>query len=177
MLASLSLVVLLAGLKTIVATPEILERNLAFRSPYTTQPGLALDTRSIHARHLKARDEIDALVKRQDPAQEAKPSGNNDEYTYSGYGLGIANWDDASYIYAGDLNYTHSIASGDPYDYSVLLWTRAYPTDNYRVDVPMCVEYKVYSGMNATGDVVSCGWALTNADVDFTIKVIIISLP
>jgi hypothetical protein len=35
----------------------------------------------------------------------------------------------------------------------------------------MCVEYKVYSGLNATGDFVSCGYDLTNADVDFTVKV------
>ena len=35
----------------------------------------------------------------------------------------------------------------------------------------MCVEYKVYAGEEPSGDVVSSGWALTNADVDFTIKV------
>lgn len=35
----------------------------------------------------------------------------------------------------------------------------------------MCVEYKVYTGANATGNVVSTGYALTNAEVDFTVKV------
>jgi phosphodiesterase/alkaline phosphatase D-like protein len=60
---------------------------------------------------------------------------------------------------------------GDPYDTSVLLWTRAVPIGTYRVDVPMCVEYKVYSGANATGEAVTSGWALTNADVDFTVTV------
>jgi hypothetical protein len=60
---------------------------------------------------------------------------------------------------------------GDPYDYSVLLWTRAVPAEAYRIDVPMCVRYNVYSGENATGSVVSSGYALTNADVDFTVKV------
>jgi hypothetical protein len=35
----------------------------------------------------------------------------------------------------------------------------------------MCVEYKVYSGANATGEAVTSGWALTNADVDFIVKV------
>jgi hypothetical protein len=34
----------------------------------------------------------------------------------------------------------------------------------------MCVEYKVYSGGNATGETVTSGWALTNANVDFTVK-------
>lgn len=35
----------------------------------------------------------------------------------------------------------------------------------------MCVQYNVYSGEDGAGDVVSSGWALTNADVDFTVKV------
>lgn len=35
----------------------------------------------------------------------------------------------------------------------------------------MCVRYKVYDGKDATGQVVSEGYALTNVDVDFTIKV------
>lgn len=35
----------------------------------------------------------------------------------------------------------------------------------------MCVEYNVYSGANATGETATSGWALTNADVDFTVKV------
>jgi hypothetical protein len=60
---------------------------------------------------------------------------------------------------------------GDPFDYSVLLWTRAVPTQESRIDVPMCVEYKVYSGLEGTGDIVSQGYALTNADVDYTVKV------
>ena len=34
----------------------------------------------------------------------------------------------------------------------------------------MCVEYKVYADAEAS-DVVTCGYALTDADVDFTVKV------
>ena len=35
----------------------------------------------------------------------------------------------------------------------------------------MCVTYKVYSNEDGSGNVVSQGYALTNADVDFTVKV------
>ena len=65
----------------------------------------------------------------------------------------------------------HHLIPGDPYDYSVLLWTRAEPTESYRIDVPMCVTYKVYAGLDATGEVVTSGYALTSADVDYTVKV------
>lgn len=59
---------------------------------------------------------------------------------------------------------------GDPYDTSVILWTRAFPSDDYLIDIPQCVTYKVYKGENATGDVVHQGWALTGGDVDWTVK-------
>ena len=60
---------------------------------------------------------------------------------------------------------------GDPFDTSIILWTRAVPTDSFRIDVPQCVEYKVYSGENGEGDVVSKGYSLTSSDVDYTVKV------
>lgn len=44
----------------------------------------------------------------------------------------------------------HSVASGDPYDHSVLLWTRAEPTAEAPVDIPVCVTYKVYTGQDGT---------------------------
>ena len=60
---------------------------------------------------------------------------------------------------------------GDPWDTSIILWTRAEPTDTYRIDVPVCVKYKVWSSEDGTGDCVSSGWALTGEDVDWTVKV------
>lgn len=90
-----------------------------------------------------------------------------------------------------DLNFTHGVASGDPYSDSVILWTRISPQyesvdDNSVVsgDVPLyyhgpdqtvstapiCVEYKV----SLTSDfdkVVSGGKAYTSSDVDYTVKV------
>jgi hypothetical protein len=96
-----------------VATPEILERNLVFRSPYLNEDILKRDTHAIHRRHLAARDEIDTRRrKRAAPVQTAKPDGSPSTYTFSGYGAGVADWDESTYIYAGDLNYTHGVASG-----------------------------------------------------------------
>ncbi|KAJ0274163.1 hypothetical protein Brms1b_011546 [Colletotrichum noveboracense] len=96
-------------------------------------------------------------------------------------------WDPAK------LNFTHGVASGDPYDDSVILWTRVAPnmdndksnvtvsgyvplydhsTDNYvqKSDSPVCIDWKI-----ATDDkldtVVDSGTAYTSSDVDFTVKV------
>jgi len=69
---------------------------------------------------------------------------------------------------SSQLNFTHGVASGDPYDTSVILWTRAAPTpddDKNNITVsgfvplyshetaeyvkaskaPVCVDYKVAS--------------------------------
>ena len=107
----------------LASSPETIERNLVYRSPYSSQPGLGLDTAAIHARHLSARAEIDTHLEKR-AAQQPKPSGTNDEYTYSGYGLGVAWWNDADYIYAGQLNFTHSVASGESHRLRVWLINR-----------------------------------------------------
>ncbi|OTB18438.1 hypothetical protein K445DRAFT_55136 [Daldinia sp. EC12] len=96
---------------------------------------------------------------------------------------------------ADELDFTHGVASGDPYADSVILWTRAAPSrdsDGSNVTVegtvplyshdtqvfidadasPVCVEWKVW--VNATegeGDVVASGEAYTTSDIDYTIKV------
>lgn len=46
-----------------------------------------------------------------------------------------------------------------------------YPTDAFRIDVPQCVEYKVYAGEDGEGEIVSQGYSLTSSDVDYTVKV------
>lgn len=94
---------------------------------------------------------------------------------------------------AGALNFTHGIASGDPYPNSVILWTRVAPqSDNSNSNVtvtgyaplfdhdnekyvavsksPICVEYKVASDKELN-KVVDTGKVYTSSDVDFTIKV------
>lgn len=53
----------------------------------------------------------------------------------------------------------------------MILWTRAVPDKNARIDIPQCVTYKVYDKQDGSGKIVSQGWALTGPDVDYTIKV------
>lgn len=91
------------------------------------------------------------------------------------------------------LNFTHGVASGDPFPDSVILWTRVAPTsDNDRSNVtvegyaplyghetepyvnvskaPVCVEYKVGED-EELNDVSDSGTAWTSSDVDYTVKV------
>lgn len=91
------------------------------------------------------------------------------------------------------MNFTHGVASGDPYPDSVILWTRVAPySDNSQSNVtvtgyvplfdhdnqkyveisksPICVEYKV-AGDKELREVVDSGKVFTSSDVDFTVKV------
>ena len=64
---------------------------MAYRSPYLNEPGLPINTRSLHERHLTARSEI----KRDNEAGHYKrrvesiprPDGNPLTYTYNVYRL------------------------------------------------------------------------------------------
>ncbi|KAJ0365487.1 hypothetical protein COL154_004342 [Colletotrichum chrysophilum] len=96
-------------------------------------------------------------------------------------------WDPAK------LNFTHGVASGDPYDDSVILWTRVAPnmdndksnvtvsgyvplydhsTDTYvqKSDSPVCIDWKIATD-DKLATVVDSGTAYTTSDVDFTVKV------
>lgn len=91
------------------------------------------------------------------------------------------------------LNFTHGVASGDPYPNSVILWTRVGPTsdnDHSNVTVsgyaglfnhdtekyvkvskaPICVQYKI----SEDKDLAHCadeGTVFTSSDIDYTVKV------
>lgn len=93
------------------------------------------------------------------------------------------------------LNFTHGVASGDPYDHSVILWTRVAPTsDNNKSnatvsgtvdiyshetesyiknsDAPVCVDWKIGTSAHfEKGTVVNHGTAYTTSDIDYTVKV------
>ncbi len=94
---------------------------------------------------------------------------------------------------ADQLNFTHGVASGDPYPDSVILWTRVAPMmDNdasnvtvegyaplYNHDTeqyveastsPICVRYTVATD-EALQDVATSGTLYTSSDIDFTVKV------
>lgn len=91
---------------------------------------------------------------------------------------------------ASQLNFTHGVASGDPYSDSVLLWTRISPmyadvndnsTDSGYVPLfyhgptpvstaPVCVQYKV-STDSSFKHCATEGTAYTSSDIDYTVKV------
>jgi alkaline phosphatase D len=92
---------------------------------------------------------------------------------------------------AAEVNFTHGVASGDPYADSVILWTRLAPTtESVASDlvpdgvVPIygdtegakpstkaaCVEFKIATDEPLT-NVVDQGRAYTTSDVDYTVKV------
>lgn len=100
---------------------------------------------------------------------------------------------------ADQLNFTHGVASGDPWPESVILWTRVAPslasdTSNITVEGtaevyshetekyikasvnPICVEWKVFQQSSSQyptngTNVVSTGTAYTTSDIDYTVKV------
>lgn len=61
----------------------------------------------------------------------------------------------------------HGVASGDPLQDRVIIWTRVTPLD---FNTPVVVEYKVATDTNML-NVVSSGAVLTDAQKDFTVKV------
>lgn len=102
-------------------------------------------------------------------------------------GLEARAWDPSK------LNFTHGVASGDPYPDSVILWTRISPVlendrSNTTVEAnaplynhdtesyikaspnPVCVEYQVANDKNFS-TVVNKGTAYTTSDIDYTVKV------
>ncbi|KAJ2984392.1 hypothetical protein NUW58_g6084 [Xylaria curta] len=94
-----------------------------------------------------------------------------------------------------DLNFTHGVASGDPYSDSIILWTRVAPSlasDASNVTVegpvplyshdtetyikadpsPICVDWAVFPKGGVHGStVVASGRAYTTSDIDYTVKV------
>lgn len=64
---------------------------------------------------------------------------------------------------------------GDPFDDSVLLWTRAVPEAPSGAEpdqsVPVCVAFKISSSPTLSGKPIDSGEAFTSYDVDFTVKV------
>lgn len=92
---------------------------------------------------------------------------------------------------ADQLNFTHGVASGDPYPDSVILWTRVAPIgvpmngSNATVSgyvplynhgpvqvstAPVCVDFKVARTPDFK-EVESSGTAYTSSDIDYTVKI------
>ncbi|KAH9901602.1 PhoD-like phosphatase-domain-containing protein [Cubamyces lactineus] len=143
---------------------ELFDRNLAYSSPFANAPHLSHNTRALKARHI-------AFAKRQSQLDDTRSShGFTDEHYPTFYG---GDFSTSPWIYSGGINFTHSVASGDPFDDSVLLWTRAVPIGSALPDqsIPVCVSFKIFSNEKLSGRPVDSGEAFTSYDVDFTLKV------
>ncbi|KAI0082795.1 hypothetical protein K474DRAFT_1687863 [Panus rudis PR-1116 ss-1] len=154
------LFVLLAVVGVVRAT-ELWDRNLAYHSPFVGISDFSHDTKAIHARHIE-------LSKR----QVVNASGFVDHHYPTFHGGDFSN---APFIWSGGVNFTHSVASGDPLDSSVLLWTRAVPTSATGAlpdqSVPICLSWKIFNNAGLKGKAIDSGEAYTSYDVDWTLKV------
>jgi alkaline phosphatase D len=113
---------LLGALSQVRCTPEILERNLAYKSPYISHPALAIDTAQVHHRHLEAAKLVRREIRKRQEQTRIPQDGMDVEYPKPSYGLGVTDWSNAGYIYAGDLNYTHNVASGGSFWLYIPAW-------------------------------------------------------
>lgn len=141
------------------------DANLNYQSPSKRHASLGLDMPKVLKR-------TTGLFKRSASPQYGHP--------------GTSSWS------SSELNFTHGIASGDPFPESVILWTRISPNfkndesnvtvegtvDLYNHDTKSyieaaskraCVEYKVATDKQLRR-VVSRGTAYTTSDIDFTVK-------
>ncbi|PFH54415.1 hypothetical protein AMATHDRAFT_675 [Amanita thiersii Skay4041] len=124
-----------------------LERNLAYRSPFIGRSEVrAPDTDEIHERYARS------VWKRQ--TESASPF--HDEHYPSFYGSDFSN--------------------GDPFDTSIILWTRTVPvspagsTSLPDRSVPVCVNFRI-SDSSDFSKIVDSGAIFTSYDIDFTAKV------
>ncbi|KAI0332127.1 hypothetical protein GY45DRAFT_1433422 [Cubamyces sp. BRFM 1775] len=145
---------------TAASVTGIFDRNLAYSSPFLNQPQLSHDTASLQARHLD-------FVKRQWFSDTESSKDFKDEHYPTFYGGDFSN---SPYIYSGGVNFTHSVASGDPFSDSVLLWTRAVPLGLPDQSVPVCISFKIFDNPELQGRPLDTGEAFTSYDVDFTLK-------
>ncbi|KAF9532238.1 PhoD-like phosphatase-domain-containing protein [Crepidotus variabilis] len=143
----------------LAARANLFQRNLAYESPFSEHPQLAHNTNFLHNIHLEGRQNVDA-------------GPFKDTHYPSFYGSNLGN---SPFVWGGGVNFTHAVASGDPYDTSVILWTRAFPTssDGSRPDqsVPVCLKYHIGLSSNISTQTVDIGEAYTSYDVDWTVKV------
>ncbi|KAI1794563.1 PhoD-like phosphatase-domain-containing protein [Ganoderma leucocontextum] len=154
--------VLFSALVKIEAT-RLFDRNLAYSSPFTNAPHLSHNTHSLRARHVQ-------FVKRQQQLDDTISSDKfNDEHYPTFYG---GNFSNSPWVYSGGVNFTHNVASGDPFDDSVLLWTRAVPLGTPPdQSIPVCVTFKIFDNADLSGRLLDGGDAFTTYDVDWTLKV------
>ncbi|TFK42649.1 PhoD-like phosphatase-domain-containing protein [Crucibulum laeve] len=143
-----------------VYATALFDKNLAYHSPFVDNPQISHDTRSIQRRNVK---------------RQTQDATKFDDEHYPGfYGSDFSN---SPFVWSGGLNFTHSVASGDPFDTSVILWTRAVPTSPDGTSelpdqsVPACLSFAVSTAADLSGKPIAHGQAFTSYDVDWTVKV------
>ncbi|KAJ3906538.1 PhoD-like phosphatase-domain-containing protein [Lentinula edodes] len=147
------------------ATTVLLDRNLAYGSPFSGHTQSAIDTREIAKRHI-------AHARRQTSTEDASPFVDKHYPTF--YGGDFSN---SPTIWKGGLNFTHSGTLGDPFNTSVLLWTRAVPVSPSNTtqlpdqSVPACLSFAISTSPDLQGEPIDTGEAFTSYDVDWTLKV------
>ncbi|KAJ4480605.1 PhoD-like phosphatase-domain-containing protein [Lentinula edodes] len=147
------------------ATTVLLDRNLVYGSPFAGHSQSAIDTREIAKRHI-------AHARRQTGTEDASPFVDKHYPTF--YGGDFSN---SPTIWKGGLNFTHSVASGDPFNTSVLLWTRAVPVSPSNTtqlpdqSIPACLSFAISTSPDLQGEPIDTGEAFTSYDVDWTLKV------
>ncbi|KAF7305099.1 Alkaline phosphatase D [Mycena kentingensis (nom. inval.)] len=152
-----ALILMLSSLLATSSATTLYDRNLAYRSPYAEHPQLSVDTKVLASRH------VHEFSKRQNTENSF-----NDEHYPTFYGSTLEN---SPFVWSGGINFTHSVASGDPFDTSVLIWTRAFPLGaEPDQSVPVCVSYSFFASPTAQGRPIKTEEGFTSWDVDFTIK-------
>ncbi|KAI3610837.1 alkaline phosphatase [Moniliophthora roreri] len=178
MLMNMKTTLLLVLLCVTVNATRLLDRNLVYRSPFLDDLKLSHDTKSIQKRGI-------THVRRQTGSAE----GFTDEHYPSFYGGDFSNVALLSIMVAAKshrficrahsfgLEVSTSPILGDPFDTSVLLWTRAVPVSpdgtNELPDqsVPACLSFKISSNSDLSGTPLDAGEVFTSYDVDWTAKV------
>ncbi|PWN43876.1 hypothetical protein IE81DRAFT_311641 [Ceraceosorus guamensis] len=163
-LASLTVFALGADRASTSVVPGIednyLLSNIAYRSPSLTigTSGLAHDIDAI------VRREAADLLRRRDFVKRASGTGVDNPTSVGTNGT-----------YTAALAFPYGIASGDPLDDSVILWTHPEPADGKAQDLPICLKWQVSSNAKkptwTKTDIIQQGNVCTTKDVDWAVKV------
>ncbi|PWN46632.1 hypothetical protein IE53DRAFT_18607 [Violaceomyces palustris] len=149
-------------LSTVASLPP-LERNLAYRSPSLTvgSNGLSHDIDAI-GRSIRKRASV---ARRTLKGPKFANQADSIEANYDGdYGS------DGRMAYKGNLTFPYSVASGDPYDTSAILWTHPVPTQE--TSDPICLRYQTSKSRDfSKADIADSSYAWTTSDVDYSYKV------
>lgn len=78
-----------------------------------------------------------------------------------------------AYVRISQAPFLHGVASGDPTQNSVVLWTRVTPPQNWTGNIP--VSWQVATDTTFT-NIVASGNTTTDADRDYTVKVLVTGL-